>query len=436
MNNLRFLTFIISALFLVISTNCFAMNMDVLEGREDEHEPALAYIPYAFYNETTDAAGAIALIANGHVQPQATIVANFFYSTNSSRNVFLMGKDFQVPFFNRLFFEGFLINGEWGLINSYRDGNPQFPDGGAGSNDSGEDNYIETEGGDDYYRCKFRYLLPLGHGKADPLHKFVLDTNGMLIPGYEAGGLEWNPFASGRTTFDVELFHREQDLVDEIGNESINKTTSFVLGLEYDNTDYRKNPSYGSLQRIGVSRDWGLNDEDGAEWTTVEFEYSKFVNFGTSERALQRVLAFNAWIIDTPTWDDYDIVDEQRVYHRPPNFAGATLGGIDRQKAYPTARFNDRSAVNYALEYRYMPAWNPFPQIPLINKLRIPWWQLVGLAELGRVHNEFDLGELHEDMKWSLGGGIRLLVEGLVVRIDYAVSDEQSEIQMFIGQTF
>jgi len=39
-------------------------------------------------------------------------------------------------------------------------------------------------------------------------------------------------------------------------------------------------------------------------------------------------------------------------------------------------------------------------------------------------------------MKWSVGAGLRLLVEALVVRLDYAVSDEQSEVQMFIGQTF
>ncbi|MBW1852649.1 MAG: hypothetical protein JRJ15_14750 [Deltaproteobacteria bacterium] len=72
----------------------------------------------------------------------------------------------------------------------------------------------------------------------------------------------------------------------------------------------------------------------------------------------------------------------------------------------------------------------------MINKLRIPWWQWVGLLEIGRVHDEFDLDEVHKDMKWSLGAGLRLLVQGLVVRVDLATSEEQSEIQMFIGHTF
>jgi hypothetical protein len=29
-----------------------------------------------------------------------------------------------------------------------------------------------------------------------------------------------------------------------------------------------------------MTHDWGSNDEDGAEWTTLELEYSKFYNLG------------------------------------------------------------------------------------------------------------------------------------------------------------
>ncbi|MBE9532582.1 MAG: hypothetical protein IMF04_00535, partial [Proteobacteria bacterium] len=93
-------------------------------------------------------------------------------------------------------------------------------------------------------------------------------------------------------------------------------------------------------------------------------------------------------------------------------------------------------AINYALEYRHKTKWNPFSSIPIINKLRIPWWQWVGFAELGRVNNEWDLSELHNDMKWTLGAGVRLMVEGVTVRLDIATSEEQGNVQMFIGQTF
>jgi len=38
--------------------------------------------------------------------------------------------------------------------------------------------------------------------------------------------------------------------------------------------------------------------------------------------------------------------------------------------------------------------------------LRIPWWQWVGFVKAGRVHDEWDLDELHDDMKWTIGGGV------------------------------
>jgi hypothetical protein len=35
-----------------------------------------------------------------------------------------------------------------------------------------------------------------------------------------------------------------------------------------------------------------------------------------------------------------------------------------------------------------------------------------------------------------LGGGIRVMVEGVFVRFDPATSEEQAEVQMFIRQAF
>ena len=59
-----------------------------------------------------------------------------------------------------------------------------------------------------------------------------------------------------------------------------------------------------------------------------------------------------------------------------------------------------------------------------------------GFAEIGRVNDEWELDDLHDDMKWSAGIGARIMVEGVIVRVDFATSEEQSEVQMFIGQTF
>ncbi len=39
-------------------------------------------------------------------------------------------------------------------------------------------------------------------------------------------------------------------------------------------------------------------------------------------------------------------------------------------------------------------------------------------------------------MKYSLGAGVRLLVEGAVIRVDVAVSEEDIGVQMFVNHTF
>ena len=44
--------------------------------------------------------------------------------------------------------------------------------------------------------------------------------------------------------------------------------------------------------------------------------------------------------------------------------------------------------------------------------------------------------ELHNDIEWIFVGGVRLIVEGVVVRLDVGTTDQQTEVQMFIGQTF
>ena len=56
--------------------------------------------------------------------------------------------------------------------------------------------------------------------------------------------------------------------------------------------------------------------------------------------------------------------------------------------------------------------------------------------EVGRVAPEWDLGELHSDMKWDVGLGVRLMVMKSIVRIDTAVSDETVGVWAMVGLPF
>jgi len=106
-------------------------------------------------------------------------------------------------------------------------------------------------------------------------------------------------------------------------------------------------------------------------------------------------------------------------------------------RAYPRSRFNDQAAVYYCAEYRLTPKWHPLSEIDwLQNALELAWWQWVPFVEVGRVAEEWTLGELHSDMKWDVGFGVRAMAKGLVIRIDAAGCEEGFGIQMMVGQPF
>jgi hypothetical protein len=81
-----------------------------------------------------------------------------------------------------------------------------------------------------------------------------------------------------------------------------------------------------------------------------------------------------------------------------------------------------------------MLSWNPLKDFTLKGRLDVDWFQFVGFGELGRVAPEWDFDELHEDMKWSAGVGLRSYINNLIVRFDVATSDEDVIAQLFIGQ--
>jgi Omp85 superfamily domain len=414
-----------------INNNVETTNPPLAEG-----DSGGKFIPYGFYNADTGLALATVWIGKGYIQDQVLSVANAWVGSNGSYQLFWANSDALLPFSNRLFVDSVFMYSDWDEIDTYQNGNPNFPTEVAGSNDSDQDNFITATGDDFFGHVTLRYLFPMGDGKGEPIHTFKLE-NGLPLPGYEAGGRGWNPFESGRTTFEFRPFYRDQDFEEENSGEPFrNKTSGIKLALEYNNSDWYNNPTRGSIQRLTVARDWGLLDESSS-WTSIQFRHSQFFNLGETKKARQRVLALDFWTSDVPTWNSSHTGDDgEQVFHRAPLFEGSTLGGLERQRAYPSNRFHDRSAINYTAEYRYMPRWNPFPQIPLINTLHIPWWQWVAYAEVGRVADNWSFSDLHKKMKVSVGGSVRAMVYELVIRVDMGFSEEGGEVQMFFNHPF
>lgn len=430
---MRSVTISLIALFaLLCAPDLRGQSRTIDEG--EEFEVKTLTVPYAFYNENLQFAVGATYGISGWPQENASLLTSGLLSTNGSRAIYLFGYNLQAPYFERLFIEPELGTGQYGVFESYLDGNPDYPDERAGSNESSEDNFIEGRGGDDFARLRFKCLLPLGHGRDTIINTYVLDR-GLLVGG-STGGDFWNPLESGRTYLEVKPFYRRQDVKSEdYPIEEVNKTTGVEFALHHDNTDYRYNPTTGSEQRFAITRDWGKGYSTNP-WTVVEAEYSKFINLGDTKNFRQRVLAFNFWTANCLTWDSSRIEGGDEVFHRPPLFAGATLGGLDRMRGFPAARFHDQAAIYYAFECRLMPEWHPLGEVELLDPLELAWWQFVPFFELGRVAPAWNLDLLHTDMKWDAGIGVRAMAKRLVVRLDLAYSDEGSGIQMMVGHPF
>jgi hypothetical protein len=402
--------------------------VDVNEGFEKER----FLVPYAFYNESLNFAIGTAFGGVGYYQEQMSMVGTAFGSTNDSWGLYMLGFDYQLPFGDRLFLDPWISVGKFGELTAYTDGNPQFPNERAGSNYSDEDNFIEGKGSDQHYRFRFKYLLPIGQGSDNIINTYVVDR-GLLVSG-ETGSDVWNPLESGRTFIEVEPFYRRQN-IDSDYDDITHKTNGIRFSLFHDNRDFTLNPSKGSTQRLSITRDWDLLDSSGP-WTVLEAELSKYFSLGATENLRQQVLAFNVWTADTLTWESDGFVNGKETFKRPPSFAGATLGGLFRMRGYPAARFNDKAAIYYGAEYRVIPKWNPFDNWQWAKDLEVNWIQGVLFAEIGRVADHWAIDELHEDMKWNVGVGLRAWVKNIVVRIDTAYSEEDVHVQMMVAHPF
>lgn len=403
---------------------------------EDTMEPSLRgpdrviRLPYAFWNESFGTAFGYVYAVNGYPQPRSALLGTVMAGENGSIMGFVMGQNIRLFGIERLFFDPILSVGHYGELEAYVDGNPDFAGQRAGSNESDADNFITGRGSDTFFRFRFKYLLPIGSGRDDVMPEYRFDQG--LLTGGASGATGWNPLTSGRTFVEARAFYRTQDISnDDIDEEQ--STNGLELSAFWDNRDYPGNPSRGNALSLKATRDWGLADSS-ASWTNFSAEYDHYFPLGGINGFRKSVLAFGFWTSYSPTWD---VRPDGTIAHRPPAFSGATLGGLFRLRAYPSQRFSDKAAVYYGAELRMIPQWNPLDRITwLQERVGVEWIQVVAFAEAGRVAPEYSFDELHDDMRWDAGVGLRVWAKGLVGRVDVAYSDEGVGVQMMIGHPF
>jgi hypothetical protein len=131
---------------LVLLTSASSFGQGVRVGPDGEVSRQTLSLPYAFYNENFGSAVAYVYAVVGYPQKQSTLLATAMAGTNGSAMGFLVGRDIQMPRVERLFLDPVVSVGYFSDADAYIDGNPDFPDERAGSNDSNKDDFVTGDG--------------------------------------------------------------------------------------------------------------------------------------------------------------------------------------------------------------------------------------------------------------------------------------------------
>ncbi len=411
------------AVNIILSSGVYAS--DKVQDKPEQKRSPFKLVPFIFSSESMGNALGAAGIWVGAGQPQAAIFSAGLTTDKGTWIGFLSANNYVLSADSRLLISGQIYASEYKQADYYF--------GQSASNSSLESGSIKANSSEQKHQLSLRYILPLGAGKAQPIRA-------ALIPDKKITG--HTPLDSGVSSIELRPFYQSRFLseLDKPMPISEFSSASEIFALEtrfrWDNRDNSNNPSQGSLSEFTVTTDFG--SKSYPSWWKWELNQSYFWDLGQWEGVIDKqVFAFNFYSSDIPSWNQTDVINGETVYHRPPEFAASTLGGLYRLRSYSSGRYTDRSALSYSMEYRMNPEWQPLGSLPVFDWYRIPWWQWVGFADVGRVADRYNLIDLHTDMKWSVGVGMRFQVEGIVARTEIASgSEDAASFRFMINQPF
>ncbi|KMV29056.1 hypothetical protein AB733_19960 [Photobacterium swingsii] len=389
-----------------------------------EYEPDTNVVPFAFSTDSMGVSVGVAGLIKGAGQPQAAVIGAGLMSDKGTWISYFGASNYALSAESRWLFGLELFSASYKQFEYFV--------GEGTSNDSSFDDAIIADAREDEHRLKARYILPIGAAKSNGLMAALRPNRPVTgsVP-WESGvtSIEFRPFYKSRRFANASLFPKQPK-----ANNS-DEVYGLETRLDWDNRDNSRNPTEGSRSQFTLTVDPGSSDR--ASWATWEASQSWFWDIGSLGELLdQQVFAFNIYTADTPTWNQTETINGQETYNRPPEFAANSLGGLYRLRSFQSNRYVGRSAMSYSMEYRVLPDWQPLGDWPIFNWYDVPWWQWVAFADVGRVADEYNLVELHKDMKWSAGGAVRFQVEGIVVRTEMAWGSEESIFRVMVNQPF
>ncbi|WP_428774974.1 BamA/TamA family outer membrane protein [Vibrio sp.] len=400
---LRLITLLLCSGLMIVSS--------VSSATESTPEPRdRALLPYYFNTDTLGNTVGVAGVMKGIGQPQAGLFGLGLYSDKKSHISLLAAFDYALG-------DSWLFNGQ--VYQARLNKSPYYVDQ-QGGNDSAITDLTLTDGRESYAEAEFRYLLPWGSVASRGLDA-AFDHRRDVQFG--------SPLETGISSVIVKPFYTYRKLASLSESE---RATGVSIKFDWDNRDVKQNPTRGSHSSLDLTLG-GDEWRRDRSWWKWELQTSQYYALGPLGQTLdQQVIAFDFYAADTPSWADCD----QQTCTLPPEQEQVRLGGLYRLRGYTAGRYHGRSAIHYSLEYRATPRWQPLNDIPVINYYHFGWWQWVAFAEIGRVSNQADWAQLHKDMRWTLGGGIRFQVEGITVRTEMATSADEQSLVVMINQPF
>lgn len=387
-------------------------NTVIIDGTETT-EPATdtVIIPIVGAMESTGVLAGTVVAVTGVGQPQAQAIGFGAYSVNNSYISYL-------GYFNYALSERWTFDVS-GLIAEFTETEVFLGDlPEDGNNIPNDASHLQRD-----WQMTFRYLISEQQVQAPKGVKHNSDRS-LDSRTLDSKSLDY----AIRTVFEIEPFYSSRDFRSVEANNIEGVTYGVSLKLDRDARNYAPSPSAGYHSYAKVLRDWG--DSERASYTRWEAQHTQYFDLGSNSWNQQQTLSLSGYVSDVPTWDN-DSVNSQ-----PDWFAQSVLGGSDRMRGYGDDYFHNRSALFYGAEYRVTPHWQPQTKVSLLERYNFPWWQLAAFTELGKVEDKLDVAELHKNMQWSAGVGVRVFIENIVARVDYGFSKEDSILRFTVNQAF
>jgi hypothetical protein len=232
------------------------------------------------------------------------------------------------------------------------------------------------------------------------------------------------------------------------------RRASYAIGGSIDLTDDRLDPRRGGRFEY-VVRLPSHNPSDESEFFVTDYNFTGYVPIRKWDTLVFNVYHSRAIVIregetdfatlqqtkgldcgQYPPGEDRDncLVTEERLIN---NFiannrhgTAAPLGGTQRLRSYDNYRYYAAQALSYGVEYRWNITDERTPFNYYFAKGIRTGIQIAAFWERGMVAE--NTPDLFRDGRQSYGIGFRLLLSGVILRLDFAAGHEGGQTQIFI----